>query len=330
MVLAQEIGKNMFAEGLDETASRIRSRIEETEMQNCLESFMGGYTRKSVQKYVARMKKQQQQSSENFNLEMKRVLDEKEQLAGDNARLSQKIEKLEEDCRTIADTAAQGPGFTAQDVEQLKAALEALRAENASLSAQLREKQETVARLDADAKNAALAAQRAAQEAQACQELLAAEKKESAVQKNAATQLYAQLSESRAQAEYLKKILADGNPAELKTAVTGLTQALAIKEKIIAGKDAQIEALGREKQTIGDQMAELRATAAKLSGAAGSLMQQNEQLAAANRALADKMNEAASQTILLLDEKSKLAVEKLQAERALEAARLQLSGGAQN
>ena len=306
--------------------SVIRSRLEQTALQDCLKPSMGGYTKKSVQEYVLQLRRQQQLVSENFNLEMKRMLDEKEQLASENRGLAERLERTEADYRnltqTIANCRVEDTEYTLDDVIALKTALETAQAGAASLQDQLSRKEQQIARLTETVQAREADAARAAQETRTCRELLASEQSESAALRQSAARLNAKLDEQKAQLDYLSGVVSDGSVAELNAKLDAAEQNASLQEELIAHKNAQLDSAKQEAALLAEQLSGLRDTAARLTEAADQLTLQNEKLTAANAALISQLDESLARSVALLSEKAQLNAEKLLAERRLDALRL--------
>ena len=313
----------------DAMASNIRSRIEENALQDCLKSTMGGYTKKSVQEYTARLRSQQQLVSENFNRELHRVLDEKEQLSQENTRLNEQLDKLAAEHRELTEAVTsyqvEGADITMDDVLRLKSSLEALEREKAGLQSELRKKDLEIGQLQNAVKEQTDAVERAKRETRTCQELLNSEKQECTAQRRQVSELSAKLEEQRTQLHYLNGIVSEGNVAELNASIESLTKNSALQEQLLGKKSEQLAALQTQNQTLSGQLGGLRKSADQLSQSVESLMLQNEKLAASNQALHEQLSQAQEQSVSLLSEKAQLNVEKLLSDRKLEAALRKLS-----
>ena len=71
----------------------LRDKTEEADLDQILKTQMGGYTKKSVQDYIAQVKRQQQRAAEVFNQDMQAILDVKEQLLAENSKLKNRLTK---------------------------------------------------------------------------------------------------------------------------------------------------------------------------------------------------------------------------------------------
>jgi len=311
------------------TPSVIRSRIEETALQDCLRASMGGYTKKSVQEYVSRLRRQQQLMGENFNLELKRMLDEKEQLVSENSLLSAKLDQTASQYRTLTETITackvENTEYTLDDVIALKTALESSRNDCTAMQTQLSQKDQQIAQLSQSVLDHKAAGEHAAQETRTCQELLVTEKKDAAALKQTILKMQGRIDEQKAQIDYLSGIVSEGNVAELQASLDAMAKNASLQEELISRKDAQYETSRRENALLSDQLAGLRDTASHLADASEQLTVQNEKLTAANASLTEQLEQALSRAAALLAEKAQLNAEKLLAERRLEAARLRLS-----
>lgn len=313
----------------DAMASNIRSRIEENALQDCLKSTMGGYTKKSVQEYTARLRSQQQLVSENFNRELHRVLDEKEQLSQENTRLNEQLDQLTAEHRELTEAVTsyqvEGADITMDDVLHLKSSLEALEREKAGLQSELRKKELEIGQLQNAVKEQTDAVERAKLETRTCQELLNSEKQECSAQRHQVSELSTKLDEQRTQLHYLNGIVSEGNVAELNASIESLTKNSALQEQLLGKKSEQLAALQTQNQTLSGQLGGLRESAAQLTQNLDRMMLQNEKLAASNQALQEQLSLAQEQSVSLLSEKAQLNVEKLLSERKLEAALRKLS-----
>ena len=81
----------------------LRDRAEEN-LDDVLKSSMGGYTKKSVQDYVAQLRRQQQMASKRFNEDMKNVLAEKEALKEELKRMKARLSKREAQYRALSES----------------------------------------------------------------------------------------------------------------------------------------------------------------------------------------------------------------------------------
>jgi chromosome segregation ATPase len=313
----------------DVTSSRIRSRIEENAIQDCLKSSMGGYTKKSVQEYAAKLRSQQQLMSDNFNQELHRMLDEKDGLSKENARLNEQLDRLASEHRELTKELTsyqvEGSEITMQDVLKLKSGMEALENDKTALRSEIRQKELAIGQLQATVKEQADAAERAKREIRTCQEALEAEKEDAAGLRKKISGQNAKIEEQAAQLRYLNGIVSEGNVAELNAAISSLSSSAALQEQLIQKKDEQLAAAKAQNQALAEQLRQLRKSSEQLSQSLEAMKLQNEKLSASNQALHEKTSQVLEQSVALLGEKAQLNVEKLLAERKLEAALRRLS-----
>lgn len=82
----------------------LRSKTEETDMNQYLKKTLGGYTKSSVLEYLGILRKQQQAMSDTFSRNQQLLFEEKESLKKDNEALKLRLMQIEAENKNLSES----------------------------------------------------------------------------------------------------------------------------------------------------------------------------------------------------------------------------------
>lgn len=307
----------------------LREKTEEADLQQYLKSTFGGYTKKSVQKYIALLRKQQQATADTFNHNLQSLLEEKESLKGSNEKLTLRLSKVESQYQNLSESMLtydlENKEISMQDIISLKGKTTALEDEGKKKDSKIRELEKEIERQQYAMQQKNKELQKSEQEMQIQKELLLTEKRETGRQRDLVSQLSGTVEEYQSELNYLKEIVSEGKTAELNQRINELLANIATQEKIIAHKNNELEENRNNIQTLHDENDSLNQNIQSLSATIEKVIDQNAKMAALNKALSAKLAETNQQVVSLIREKSDVLVEKLTLSRKLDEVKTKLS-----
>ena len=306
----------------DENMVNIEETTEEENIDKLLKSSVGGYTKKSVMECMEALKRQYFNAGNNLNENLKTLVDE-------NEILKEKIDKLENDNKVLADKVILGAVETydsktgdiasykamikalQQDVKELENKLFKSTIENNSLVESVEEKEKELAQKE--------------HELQLLQEIIAEEKKETESKEEKSADLSATISKLNEELLYYKEIVSTGKVSELNTRIDELTAMVEAQNTIVEKRSQEIQTKDIALETLTAQNDMLNKTVSTLTLNIDSIMEQNEKLSAFNKTITEKLQVAQKGIVDEIAEKTDIYIEKLILARKLDEAHLKLN-----
>jgi len=305
-----------------------REKAGELDLEQSLQSSLGGYTKKSVLEYIAALNRRQQAAAETFNRNLQSTLDEKETLQKENEALRTRLNKADTDLRALQESMASfrlagDDACTAQDMIQLKGSLTALEKDMDEAVARIRADEQELEHREKAIADRDRDLEKSAQELKMVRELLGSARAENEGLRRTVSSQAANLSQLQKETAYLRGIVSDGSVAELNNRIDALMETVRQQQETIGARDTELKQHGEQIALLSGQSEAGRKTAEGLRASLELLTEQNEKLEAANRTLSSRLNRELRRNVEMLGAQSDLRVEKAVLLRKLDAARLQ-------
>lgn len=302
----------------------LRDKTEEDLDSILKKAFGGGYTKQSVQEYLAILRKQQQTSKDTFSRNLQTLFEEKEKLTKTNETLLARINKLTAEYDNMSESLKniklEDSEYSAQNVITLKNKIVSLEEkvkvtdrENYSLERKSEQLKDEIQNLN-------LKLQHSMQETEAQKEMLRAERTESKKQRDTVADLSRLLEEEKNEIKYLKGTITEGKFAELNTKVAELTEELSAQTEIIKKLNQQGTLKDKAIDSLNDEIALLKQKANNLMKSLSDANTQNDKLLVSNESLKYQLLEEYKKSIALINEKSNITIDRLIAQKNLSAA----------
>lgn len=306
----------------DENMVNIEETFEDENIDKLLKSSVGGFTKKSVIEYIEALKRQYCNAGSNLNENL-------QALAEENEKLKEKLNKLENDNKVLADKVVLGAVETYDsktgDIASYKAMIKALQQDVKELENKLFkstvENNSLVERSDEKEKELL----QKEHELQLLQEIIAAEKKETESKEEESSDLSSTVSKLNEELLYYKEIVSTGKVSELNTRIDELTAMVEAQNSIVEKRSQEIQTKDITLETLTAQNEVLNKTVTTLTQNIDSIMVQNEKLSALNKVITQKLEEAQKDTVEEIAEKTDIYIEKLILARKLDEAQLKLN-----
>lgn len=299
----------------------LRTKTEETDMNHYLKKTLGGYTKSSVLEYLGILRKQQQSMSDTFSRNQQILFEEKESLKKDNEALKLRLMQIEAENKNFSESrrcsALGEKEVPPSDIITLKNHAFALEEELNKSKINRSQLENEISRLRNILKECSVKLEEAQQEKLGIKEMLKTGMLESKKLRHIVAQLLGKVEEKETEIKYLNSLIYEGKIEELTARINELTTQLAAETNVIekynneiALKAQNIEALTHDNEALTHNLAILAKTLEELSD-------QNEKLVHANRAISEELENEYKKSIVLIKEKSSVAVDRLTAIKKL-------------
>lgn len=299
----------------------LRSKTEETDMNQYLKKTIGGYTKNSVLEYLAILRKQQQAMSDTFSCNQQILFEEKESLKKDNEALKLRLLQIEAENKNLSESMRcielEEKEFSSSDIIALKNHAFALEEELNKSKINRSQLENQIVQLRNIMKECSAKLEQAQQEKLGVKELLKNEIMESKKQRQMVAQLSGKVEEKETEIKYLNALIYEGKTEELTAKINELVTQLAAETDVIekcnneiALKTQNIETLTNDNKALTHNLTILTKTLEELSN-------QNEKLVYANKAISEELENEYKKSIALIKEKSSVTVDKLTAIKKL-------------
>lgn len=299
----------------------LREKTEDADLNKYLKKSFGGYSKKSVMKYLNILRKQLQSSQETFSKNLEELYKEKDRLKNDNESLLIRYNKLYAEYENLSqplnDVKTEEINASSEDYKLLKS--NAIKLEE-EIKKSDREKYALQRKIEQQANeinelNSQLELSK--QETKMQKEFLKSEKAESRKQRETVADLSCLLEAEKEEVEYLKKKLTEENFAQLNSTISQLTEELKQQTEIIEKLNSENSLKDNYLKTIKVEMEMLKENISNLTKTTDDLSLQNNKLILANENLSYKLEEEYKKSIAMIKEKSGITIEKLICESKL-------------
>lgn len=313
----------------NELVDFLRERAEEEDLDSVLITSMGKYTKKSVQEYVAQLKKQQQTINKRFNEDLQKILAEKEVLTKEVEYQKSMVVQSETQYRVLAES-----------LEELKSMDGEANAENIlKMKKRLAKQEETITILEAQAKaeaqrqeqlkihleNKELELEQSMQSNKVTSELLQMEKEKLLKALKESKDLSKDLVLAQNELTFLRTLLSEGEMNRMKIQIDSLLTEAKTREDIIAQRKEEVECKQQQVAVLEEQNAMLQVANEHLQQTADALMLQNQKLEAYQKELSEKLRQAFEDNLAMLNARTEMQLENVLLSRKLEENQSKLS-----
>lgn len=304
----------------------LRDKNEEADLDLVLKTQMGGYTKKSVQDYVNRLRRQQQLATQSFNRDMQALLDEKDQLINENTTLKNRLTKSVADYKLLSDSIsnvkAGEAAVSVEDVIQLRNRVRVLEKDKQDALNRIKQHERSLEQNKHVIGEKNRLVEQSKQETTMYQGMLAASKNEADQLRKDVSKQATKIDDLQGEVKFLKAMVSDGNVSKLNGRIDELTlnieklnEELALRVKEQAAFLSQIETL--QKQLESDQQVN-----EQLRNSLDQSAAQNEKVVAENSLLNKELAKYMQENLNQLRAQSDLRVENAILSRQLEAEKL--------
>lgn len=301
----------------------IRDKSEEADLNQILKSSFGGFTKKSVQEYLSRIRKQQHTTKETFQKNLQTLFEEKESLRKSNESLIARNNKLSAEydnlSEALKDIKMEESQYTAKDVLNLKSTIVSLEEKAKVIFGEKKSLEKKFQQLSYTIEDLTANLQRSKEETAAQKEMLKVERQETKVQRNMVAELSRQLEEEKMEVKYLKSTMTEGKFANLNSKINELHEQLNAQTDIIEKLNSSNKTKDKTVDILNDEIAGLKQRMSSLIQSLQSSNLQNDKLLVANDLLKTQMEEEYKKSIKLINEKANIAVEKIAVQNNLSA-----------
>lgn len=302
----------------------LRSKTEETDMNQYLKKTLGGYTKSSVLEYLGILRKQQQAMSDTFSRNQQLLFEEKESLKKDNDVLKLRLMQIEAENKNLSESMRCSDlgekEVSPSDIIALKNHAFALEEELNKSKINRSQLENKINQLTNIVKECSVKLEQAQQEKLGTREMLKTGMLESKKLRHMVAQLSGKVEEKETEIKYLNSFICEGKTEELTARINELATQLAAETEVIekcnneiALKAQNIETLTEDNKTLTHNLAILTKTLEELSD-------QNEKLIHINKAISEELENEYKKSIVLIKEKSSIAVDNLTAIKKLNEA----------
>lgn len=307
----------------------IRDKSEEADLNQLLKSSFGGYSKKSVQEYLSRVRKQQQSTKETFQKNLQTLFEEKESLRKSNEsliarnnKLSAEYDNLSESLKSIKLEESQ---YSAKDVLNLKSNIVSLEEEAKVLQGEKMSLDKKIQQLTHTIDDLNLNLQRSKEETVAQKEMLKVERQETKKQRDMVADFSRQLEEEKMEVKYLKSTMTEGKFADLNSKVNELHEQLTNQTEVIEKLNSSNKTKDKTIDILNDEIAGLKQRLSSMIQTLQSSNLHNDKLLVTNDLLKTQLEEEYKKSINLINEKANIAVEKIAVQNNLSAAESKLT-----
>lgn len=301
----------------------LRDKTDETDFNNVLKKSFGGYTKQSVQEYMAIVRKQQQQTKETFSRNLQTLFEEKETMRNNYETLLARHNKLAVEYDNLAESLKHiqvDDAVSIKDVMSLKSNIVSLEEEVKVTKREKQSLEREIDHLNNEISNLTKKLEHSKQETEAHKEMLKAERAETKKQRDMVADISKQLEDEKREVKYLKSTVAEGKLAELNSKVDELTAQLMTQTNVIKQLNAQIDLKDKTINTLNDEIAVLKQKFGNVVESLKNANLQNDKLIIANELLRTQLEEEYKKTIGLINEKADVVMDRLIAQKKLSEA----------
>lgn len=298
-----------------------RGKTQEADLKQYLKSTIGGYTKKSVQEYLSVLREQQQVSQETFSRNLQALFEEKESIKKNNESLLSKYNRMSAEYDNLAesynDIKIDNSEFSAQDIISLKSIVAKLEEEVKITNREKITLEKKIIQQDKDKEDLTLKLEQSTKETEAQHQMLKSEKLESKKQRDIVADLYSLLEDEKNEIRYLKNVMSEGNISQLSFKVNELTEQLSSQTEVIEKLNSENMLNNDTIDTLTSEIVLLKLNISNLTKTVADLNIQNEKLMSSNETLKIHLEKEYKNSIMHINEKSNVIIDKFIAQRKL-------------
>ncbi|MBP1924805.1 chromosome segregation ATPase [Sedimentibacter acidaminivorans] len=306
-----------------------RDKTLESDLEQYLKKSIGGYTKKSVQDYLYVLRQQQKLSQETFARNLQDLFEEKESIKKNNDSLLAKYNRISAEYDNLAESfrniKLNDSEFSAQDLMSLKGNVEKYEEEVKATNREKNILEKRIIQQEKDKEDLQLKLEHSIKETEAQKQILKSEKLESKKQRDIVADLYSQLEVEKNESRYLKGVMSERNVSQLSFKVNELTEQLSAQTDVISKLNSNNLLKDETIDTLTNEIHVLKLNINNLSKTVEGLNVQNEKLILSNDNLKSQLEKEYKNTIMLINEKSNVLIDKYIAQRKLSDAESEFS-----
>lgn len=298
-----------------------RDKSQEADSEQYLKKSLGGYTKKSVQEYLYVLNQRQKVTQETFTNNLQILFDEKERIKKDNESLLAKYNKISVEYdnlfESIKNIKLDESEFSAQDLILLKGNFVKFEEEVKTTNREKITLEKRIIHQENEKEDLKLKLEQSIKETEAHKQMLKSEKLEYKKQRDIVADLYSQLEVEKNEIRYLKSVMSEGNISQLSFKVNELTEQLSAQTNVISKLNSNNILKDETIETLTNEIHVLKLNINNLSKTVEGLNIQNEKLMLSNENLKNQLEKEYKNTIMLLNDKSNIIIDKFIAQRKL-------------
>lgn len=300
----------------DNILDMLREKSEEGDLNSILKPYIGGYTKKSVQEYLAFVRKQQQSLKETYTAELQRLQDEKSGLQTQAAALKEQVLGMEAEyeAKLEARVAEQSAHWQAENAALEKDMDEAV--------TRIKSDEEKIQRYEADLAAQKQKTEQVKQSAATCRVMLDTANGKITQLTNQVSSQAEEIARLREIEQSLREALAEDKVSQLNAQVQELISDTEQLREEIAIRDRELENRARRLETLTRQEQNHHRALEKLESELQAQREQNEWMDSENGELGRRLQAQMEQSIQTTRENSRLKTANAILQRKWEAAQL--------
>lgn len=308
----------------DNIVNLLREKTEEVDFDSILKTSMGRYTKKSVFEYLAQVKQQEQNMKEHYNQEIRQLLDAKEKLQVENEVLKNRTLKAETDYQSIFEQLSEKDNgeWSAGGMVKLKQEYALLSKNKDKWIEKIKDDEKVIERykilIDQEKKET----QKAQLDVKTNRVLLSDLRKQNEEQRKTISRQTCEITRLQNEVKYLRKIVSDGNVAELNAKIDELLTSAELLQNEILLRDREIESKEKRIASLTLQEKTNYENLEKLRESVKQTQENNEKLEGENENISKQLEEYMAKCIELYRLNSSLKVGSAILQRKLDAEKL--------
>ena len=306
----------------NEVVDFLRERAEEDDLNSVLKISMGRYTKKSVQDYVAQLKKEQQAVNKRFNDDIQKVLEEKEELKKELDRQKAMVIQSETQYRALAESleefkAVEGE-ITAEDILKMKKQIAKLEDAISVLEAKNKAEVQRQEQLRAQLESKEVELGISIQAQKVTSELLQVEKEKRLQSLKEVKEMSQNLTLAQNELTFLREQLSEGEVNRLKEQINTLSVELKTQEELLGQRKGELEAKESQAAVQEEQIIMLQKKSEQLQQTVEAVTLQNKKYEAYQKELSEKLHTVFAENLELLNAKSEVQLQNIILSRKLD------------
>ena len=302
----------------------LRSKIEESDIRQYLKSTLGGFTKSSVLEYLNTLRKQQQSMVETFSHNQQVLFEEKESLKKADDALNLRLSQVESEYQDISNSLRihelGDEEISVSDIVALKIKISELEEALNKSSFEKSHLEHKIEHQKSAIDDVSLKLEQSKQEKLSMKQILDAEMLKSKNQNTSILQLSSTIEKKDEEIKFINFLVSEGQLEKLTEKVSELTEQLSSQAEVLERYNCENMLKSQTIETLTQENDALKQRNTDLSNNLDDLNYQSSKHLAANKALTDQLENEYKKSILLIKERSAIAMDKLTANRKLDEA----------
>ena len=280
----------------DKLLEKLREKTEEGNLNTILRPSIGGYTKQSVQEYLAFLKKQQQTLKDSYSEELQKLAAEKDALSEENETLRGQLENADASrAAAVEEKTAELKNECELLNRDMEEALDRIKKDGLQLEAYEKELQQERQKNEQNRQSAGT-----------CRAMLDSANAKIGELNGIIRQQAAEIAGLEETQKTLRKEVSEGKQAELNARIGELLANSELLQKEIAVRDRELENRAKRLETLEKQEESKHLSLEKMHAELVRAREQNEWMESENKELGDRLREQMEQSIAMSREISRL------------------------